>query len=293
MKILQPHKISHEILDLIYDAKQYLIIVSPYVNFKYWERLANELTNAKNRGVRIDFFVRNEPENAASWEQVESLGITPRLVNNLHAKFYFNEKNGVISSMNLLSSSNSNSIEIGCKLETNEELDELKRFVKDFITSNQVKVRPSDTDLFISKERFSVVLEEYLYKAIDEEATVEFRNGIMNIFACSNTFFLEIDKVKNLAIASGIISQEEASRYKAQSSRHLNSDYFNYGLIKGDKNHYNTIDAQGKFRLSTTYFDNLRVNEKKILIGEMGEFIKAVRDFKKGKSKGWLDKVLS
>src|SRR5688500_7622706 len=107
MKILQPHKISNEIFDLIYEAKQYLIIVSPYVNFKYWERLASELVNAKNRGVRIDFFVRNEPENAASWEQVESLGIAPRLVNNLHAKFYFNEKNGVISSMNLLSSSNS------------------------------------------------------------------------------------------------------------------------------------------------------------------------------------------
>ncbi|MEJ8803430.1 phospholipase D-like domain-containing protein [Pontibacter sp. H249] len=280
MKILQPHKISTEILDLIYDAKQYLIIVSPYVNFKYWERIASELVNAKNRGVRIDFFVRNEPENSASWEQVESLGITPRLVNNLHAKFYFNEKNGVISSMNLLSSSNSNSIEIGCKLETNEELEELKRFVKDFITSNEVKERPSDIDLFISKEKFSIVLEEYIYKSIDEKVDVEYRNGIINIYACSNTFILEIDKVKNFAAVSGIISQEEANRFKSQSSKYLKSGYFDYELIKGDKNHYNTIDAQSKTRLSTTYWDSLRVTEKKTLIVEVGEFIKAVRDFK-------------
>ncbi len=109
MKVLQPHRISGEILDVIYESKQRLVIVSPYVNFNNWRQMADALINALKRGVKIDFFVRSDADNANSWEQVEQLGIVPKLVDNLHAKFYLSEQTGVISSMNLLSFSNSNS----------------------------------------------------------------------------------------------------------------------------------------------------------------------------------------
>ncbi len=66
MKILQPHRISSEILEVIYQAKRSLVIVSPYVNFKYWDQMANALVSAKNRNVSIDFYVRNEPDNINS-----------------------------------------------------------------------------------------------------------------------------------------------------------------------------------------------------------------------------------
>ncbi|TPE43614.1 phospholipase D-like domain-containing protein [Pontibacter mangrovi] len=280
MKILQPHRISTEILDLIYDAKQYLIIVSPYVNFRNWQRLADELVKAKNRGVRIDFFVRNEPENAASWEQVESLSITPRLVNNLHAKFYFNEKNGVISSMNLLSSSNSNSIEIGCKLETNDELDELKRFVKDFVITNEVREKPNEDDLYLSKEKFKVVLEGYIANDTRSSTRVYFKNGILNIKACSNSFSLSIDKVHNKVYVDAILSQDEASMYQSEAAKHLRNGYLTHELIAGGNGYHNMIGAYSNTRLSNSYLDNLRVNEKKELIVAISEFIKGVTSFK-------------
>ena len=280
MKILQPHKISTEILDLIYEAKQYLIIVSPYVNFRYWERIASELANAQKRGIRIDFFVRNEPENATSWEQVESLGITPRLVNNLHAKFYFNENNGVISSMNLLSSSNSNSIEIGCKLENNEELEELKKFVRDFIIPNEVKEKPDADDLYLSKEKFSVVLENYIANDTQSRTRVFFKNGFFNISACSNQFSLSVDKVENRIYLSGIVSQDEANIFTSDGSNYFKSPYLGYELVKGGNGYHNSIGAYTKVRLSNSYLDNLRVNEKKVLIPEIADFIKNVRDLK-------------
>ena len=181
MKILQPHKISTEIIDIIYEAKDYLILVSPYVNFQNWDRIATELKNAKRRGVKIDFFVRNEPENSRSWEQVSSLDIQPRLVPNLHAKFYFNEKNGLISSMNLLSSSNSNSIEIGCKLDTIEEIIQLRVFVNDFIISNESESIPDADDLYLSKEKFTVVLENFLSNVLKSRTSVYFSKGQFTI----------------------------------------------------------------------------------------------------------------
>ncbi|WP_017733004.1 phospholipase D-like domain-containing protein [Nafulsella turpanensis] len=280
MKILQPHKISTEILDLIYEAKQYLIIVSPYVNFQHWARIANELENARKRGIRIDFFVRNEPENVKSWEEVESLGINARLINNLHAKFYFNETNGVISSMNLLSSSNSNSIEIGCKLDSQEELEELKRFVRDFIIPNEVKEKPDADDLYLSKEKFAVALENYIANDANGQARVYFKNGCFNINACSNQFTLAIDKVENKVYLSGIISQDEAVFFSSASSEFFKSGYLEYELLNGSGGYHNMIGAWTKNRLSNAFLDKLRVNEKKMLIPEISGFIKDVRAFK-------------
>ncbi|WP_066511656.1 phospholipase D-like domain-containing protein [Rufibacter sp. DG15C] len=280
MKILQPHRISTEILDIIYEAKQYLIIVSPYVNFKYWESIASALSNANKRGVRIDFFVRNEPDNSASWEQVESLGIIPRLVSNLHAKFYFNEKNGVISSMNLLSSSNSNSIEIGCKLETMEELDELKRFVKDYVTTNEVKEKPSEDDLYVSKEKFLTVLENYLSNDTKSRSSAYFKNGAIHIKACSNSITMTMDKVKNKVYLDAILSQDEAEMYNSEQSKYLTPGYFVYQFNKGGNGYHNTVGAWSQARLSNSYLENLRVEEKKQLIYEISEFVKNVTKLK-------------
>jgi phosphatidylserine/phosphatidylglycerophosphate/cardiolipin synthase-like enzyme len=118
MNILSSHKISGVLFDIIHSAKKELVLVSPYVNLTYWKQLATALTAARDRGVKIDFYVRHEPGNVLSKEQAEALGITPHLVANLHAKFHYNETSGLVTSLNLLGVSNSNSIEIGCQLDS-------------------------------------------------------------------------------------------------------------------------------------------------------------------------------
>ncbi len=280
MKILKPHKITSEIFDIIHEAKEYILIVSPYVNFKNWERLASELSKAKNRGIRIDFFVRNEVENVNSWEEIESIGLKPRLINNLHAKFYFNETTGIISSMNLLSSSNSNSIEIGCKIETNDELEELKQFVKDFIIPNECQEKPSETDLFLSKEKFIIALEEYLSDELKKPVETHFRNGVIIINTGKNNYTLVIDKVSNVVEFGGILSSKEAKALEPDMKKYFKSDYFNYELSKGDGSYYDQVFATSTVKLSNSNLDRLRVSEKKILIPEISNFVKCVQDFK-------------
>lgn len=44
MLILPSHKISGVLLDIVHEAKQELVLVSPYVNLTYWKQLATALT---------------------------------------------------------------------------------------------------------------------------------------------------------------------------------------------------------------------------------------------------------
>jgi len=280
MKILQPHKISTEIIDIIYEAKEHLVIVSPYVNFANWDRLATELKNALKKGVKIDFFVRNEPENSRSWEQVSELGITPRLVSNLHAKFYYNEKNGLISSMNLLSSSNSNSIEIGCKLESPEELQELRLFVTDFIEANESDCIPNEDDLYLSKEKFIIALENYLANFLRSRTSIYYKNGQFVINTLSNNFNLGINKADNTVAITFILSRKLADAFDSNFTQYYKFQYFKCVLYRGDNGNYDTFKAFSTVRLSNSFLDNIRVNEKKELISGIAELFDSYYKFK-------------
>lgn len=271
MRILQPHKISTEIIDIIYEAKDQLVIVSPYVNFDNWERIATELKNAKKRGVKIDFFVRNEPENSKSWEQVSSLEIQPRLVPNLHAKFYYNENNGLISSMNLLSSSNSNSIEIGCKLESVEEINQLRLFVNDFIISNESESIPDADDLYLSKEKFTVALENFLSNVLKCNTSIYYSKGQFTINTLSNRFAFGINKAENTVSITFILSAKLADAFETNFPKYYTSKYFDCVLNRGGNGYYDTFTAYSTVRLSNSFLDNLRVNEKKELIPQIAE----------------------
>ncbi len=280
MKVLHPHRISGEILDVIYEAKQRLVIVSPYVNFNNWRQMADALTNALKRGVKIDFFVRSDADNANSWEQVEQLGIVPKLVDNLHAKFYLSEQTGVISSMNLLSFSNSNSIEIGCKLETREELVELNRFVNDFLATNEIEEKPTEEDLYISREKFTVVLTNFIQNQTGSKASVYFRNGAFVIQALSNQFFLYIDKATNTIDVDAIVSGKEADCFHRFQFHESVTNAFDVELYRGKDNYYDQVGASYKTRLSSIYLDKLRVSEKKDLINGIGAFLMEIDKFK-------------
>lgn len=280
MKILPPHKISTEIIDVIYEAKEYLILVSPYVNLSNWDRLAAELKNAIKRGVKINFFVRDEPNNFKSWEQLSEIGIKAKLVQNLHAKFYFNENSGIISSMNLLSYSNSNSIEIACKIDDKAEIEELKKFVKDFIKVNESKEIPSDEDLYLAKEKFTIILQDFIGNNLNSRATIFFKDGSFQINTLSNQFFLYVDKVKNLIEISAIVSGSQSDFYEKEHTKYFKSDILEYSLNKANGNYHNTIVAVSKVRLSTHYLDNLQINEKKLLVSEITGFIDDVYQLK-------------
>ena len=280
MKILPPDSISSELLNLIHSANEYLVLVSPYVRIGQWARLSAALSSAQQRGVKIKAFVRHDPDNASSWEELEYLGIKPRLITNLHAKFYFNETGGLISSLNLLSSSNANSLEIGCKLDTEAELEELKDFVKRYILPLEEKERPSEDDLYLSKEKFAVLLENGLSSVTRSRTRVFFKNNELQIQSAGNSFYLHLDKGANRLSVTGIVSGSEADAFGKFKAKYFNKPPFKVQVNQGSSGYHSTVSGEYATRLSTTYLDRLRLPEKKDLLDALVDFVVSVLDFK-------------
>lgn len=128
MNYINPHEISGKILTLIEEAENELIIVSPYIKVKSWVRMMRALQKAIRNEVKITFIIRKNAEQK-ELSVIEDLGITPILIDDLHAKLYINDKSAVVTSHNLYHYSETNSIELGHYTEDVKEIKELKKFV--------------------------------------------------------------------------------------------------------------------------------------------------------------------
>jgi hypothetical protein len=138
MKLIKPSEISGEIMTLLEEADEKVILVSPYCKFSKWYKLLRKFEELQERRIPVEFYVR-EGEHA-SIAEVEAVGFDPIVIPGLHSKIYLNEKFGIVSSMNLLLSSDTNSLEIGYKTETKEEFEELQNFYNRYIKRDTPKV---------------------------------------------------------------------------------------------------------------------------------------------------------
>ncbi|MGO4820577.1 MULTISPECIES: phospholipase D-like domain-containing protein [unclassified Flavobacterium] len=277
MKIIPPYQITSEILTLIHEAKEYLILVSPYVNFNNWESIKVAIQNAANRNVKFKFYCRLDSENFKSWEQIEALGIQPKLVKNLHSKLYFNEKAGIVTSMNLLTSSNLNAMEFGAIYNTTEELEELKSYVKKYLEPNVEKEKPNDEDLYIAKEKFQFLTQNYLSKSLEFGVSCKWQNGSLIINA-KNTYYINLDKVRNIFSISGVVSGLESENFnKFKIDTNLSNLEF---IQNGEVGMMSSFVAVSKKSFSHNNFDFLSVNEKKEILDHTLEFIIELTEFK-------------
>jgi len=208
--------------------------------------------------------VRHEPGNVLSKEQVEALGITPHLVANLHAKFYYNETSGLVTSLNLLGVSNSNSIEIGCQFDSAEEVDELRRFVQQHLAPQEAVKPLIEEDKHLSTEEFGQVLADYLEEHVD--AGVQVNGQSLNslvIKALSNTFSVDIEGSPSRLILRGVVSSREAERFPAKQSKHFTSPLLRHDVQHGGKGYYDQLRDTLQAKLSAAKFNALTIPEKK------------------------------
>lgn len=273
MKIIPPYQITSEILNIINEAEKYIVLASPYVNFNNWDRIKVDIINALKRGVRIEFYARLDNENFKSWEQIESLGIKPKLIKNLHAKLYFNEKSGIVTSMNLLTSSNLNAIEFGSIYHTEEELSELKSFVKRFLEPNFTFLKPNEEDIYLAKEKFTMILSNFLSNKFNRTVNTKWRNGTIELNV-NNQYYLDIDKGNNQVNLSGIISGLEFENFKKFKEKY---DYNGFQISANPSSIYISSD----FKVSNSNLNFISVSEKKRLIEVIAKFIKDLSEYKK------------
>ena len=113
---------SHQLENIIMEAKQKLFLVSPYL--KLSKTLYERLKDASERGVKIkiiygkDELKPNESNSLAGLKNVELL-----FFENLHAKCYFNETKMVITSMNIYEFSEKTNREMGVLIDAAKDTD--------------------------------------------------------------------------------------------------------------------------------------------------------------------------
>ena len=120
---------SYEIENIISTAKNSLVLISPYI--KIPEPLLQSLKDAAKRKVKITLVYgkgKLKPDVVSQLEQLDNLSLY--FLNNLHAKCFLNEECMVITSLNLLDSSEQNR-EMGVLISAKDDEDVFKGAVKE------------------------------------------------------------------------------------------------------------------------------------------------------------------
>lgn len=127
-------EVSQEILRIIEEAKEYVILITPYLDL--WVHLLNHIVMAIRKNVRIKLVLRADQNQIPVQDinMLEQYGVKVLYQTRLHAKIYLNEKTVFISSMNLHELSASNNFEVGIVVRDPKD-DKVIRSYVDYIFS--------------------------------------------------------------------------------------------------------------------------------------------------------------
>ncbi len=117
------------VLNVIRDAKEYAVVVTPYIDL--WGHAKDAINLAKKRGVRMTVVVRHEPQvlDSKDLPWLTEAGVKVLAADRLHAKIYFNESTVVVSLMNLTEFSTKNSLELAMVVNATTPADEIRKYV--------------------------------------------------------------------------------------------------------------------------------------------------------------------
>ena len=133
VELIKPSEISARILTLLDESDERVIIVSPYMKISKWYKFMNKVNRLKIRRIHTEIYVRDDPDNTATYRDLDQLALPYKKLPHLHSKLYLNERYGIVTSMNLLLSSEINSLEIGYATETWAEYNDLLGFYHRYI----------------------------------------------------------------------------------------------------------------------------------------------------------------
>lgn len=162
MRLIKPSEISARILTLLEESDERVIIVSPYVKIAKWYKLIKKVKGLKSRKVIVEIYVRDDPENHVTYHDLDRLELEYYKIPNLHCKLYMNERYGIVTSMNLLLTSEINSLEIGYLTESLSEYNDLQSYYHRYIRTGGVIPRSRRADLSDTDLRY------FLEKLMDE-----------------------------------------------------------------------------------------------------------------------------
>lgn len=153
-KFISTSGINHYLEELIKEANQNIILVSPYLKFN--SKIKELIEQKLNEGVRLTIIYGKSKLNEAEEKWLNSLpNTTISFRQNLHAKCYLSEKEAIITSMNLYEFSQLNNDEMGIHVPNsdgeNKELfidivKDVKRILSAVTKNNKSKEGSKNTD---------------------------------------------------------------------------------------------------------------------------------------------------
>lgn len=111
-KFLNTTGVSYHLEELIKNTNDRLILISPYLQFHKRVKDHLENLNIQKRDIRIIYRENKLQVEESNWLESQ-IGIRTSLCDSLHAKCYLNEKEAIVTSMNLYSFSQQNNDEMG------------------------------------------------------------------------------------------------------------------------------------------------------------------------------------
>lgn len=129
--LLYDQKVLPAVIELVEQAKSQVVLVSPYNEYSVPLREAVARA-AKRTGVRVIAVCRadmaDKEHDHLAW--LKSIGATVYLVERLHSKIYLNERQAVVTSMNLTKGSAVDSREIGFLINDPHAREEITSYVR-------------------------------------------------------------------------------------------------------------------------------------------------------------------
>lgn len=249
---LETQAISNELTKLIKEAKERLILVSPYLKASI--HIQERLKTKSKTGTLSELLIIYGKEELKKAEQdwikdIENLEVIEK--KNLHAKCYINEEKAIICSMNLYDYSQQNNIEMGILI-TKKDDEEAYNSLMDEISNLKINgvikkfIKPltfSDLDHH-QKLKFRLVEEWRTLKSKGKKTVAE------KILTESELFEIASLKVHDLKSISGILSKEKYDEYgekilnKIQYSKNFTIGEIQQILHKSVENRYAKIQLK-------------------------------------------------
>ena len=88
MKLIKPYEISSRILTLLDESDERVIIVSPYMRISKWYKFVNKVNELKTRSILTEIYVRDDPDNTATYRDPDQLALQYKKIPHLHSKLY-------------------------------------------------------------------------------------------------------------------------------------------------------------------------------------------------------------
>ena len=161
-KFLVTSGVTYKLEELIKGTEDRLILISPYLQFS--KRIKDNIAslNILKRDIRIIYRENKLKVEESNWLEGQ-VGVRTSICSTLHAKCYLNEKEAIVTSMNLYTYSQENNDEMGIYVTKNEDPDlyeeisnEAQRLLR---ISDEIRVSVKKVDKEIEKKADKTISE--------------------------------------------------------------------------------------------------------------------------------------